>query len=901
MQVVMRLLVCICVGLSSLSYAFEIEPPQKATQAVDWADSSPRLNLSPHLRYLKEPAGEPLEWRAALNSAEWQEVDPITMVDDNKAVGIWAQVELINTGSTVRTRLVAPDYWSFLDMKLFLLGVKQPSLLVPPQQNIQASKPFVEVTLLPGQRARLLMRLSDGYWRHIEVDAWEKTNFERFQSKGYFLFSALIGATLVLFVMLIAHGKKILASLAVWIVLSLLLEYWYLGLLRSFVNWPSPTVFLLLGVLINCLLSLMTVHFMGLYADRIWRRWNWGLLVVTGVLVLMGTPFNLVQKASVLLIVLHILSNLVMVAVARLRDNRFRQVMAFALICNFGVLGVRVVVRYFQIADFDLPLSYLLFSIKVSIVIAVVVLFELKRRRELEDLRQSLELSKQSQLDDLQMEVGRRTNELELALMEARAANDAKREFLARISHDLRSPLTAILGNAYLLRRVGERTGRLAHSIQRSAEQMRTLVTDLLVQATTGNTWAVNLIPIYFHAMLEDVSREATSLCRRKNNKFRLGVEGEIPTVLLLDPKRVRQILTNLLDNAAKFTRHGLIELIVSVQVLPSSPGQDDSLELQLTVRDSGQGISSDELVKIFQKCYRAAPADGFADMQGVGLGLSIVYSWVERMGGTVEVSSTLGQGSTFYVRLPVNLGGEDQMTLAELLDDQPHLPILDGEGRHIWLAEDNMDLRQILDEELSSIGFEVLVFPNGEELLAQLRSPGVTVPRVVLTDLQMPKASGLAVLRGVREHWPNVPVVLLSATNMTVTASGIPMNGGFDAVLGKPLNFADLRYTLARLMQIDLIHDGVNTQPGSLETLDADAAASSATGMFVGQKPPAHELEQVRQWVTMGALTDLIEWAEDVQRRLPDCVEFGKCVLVLLESGRLHDLRDLCTKDSAS
>ena len=876
-------------------------PTHQALSGQDWAESGQRLPLTPHMRYFKEQPGQPLDWRQALDGGSWQDADPKGMAALHQGATLWMLVEVHNTSPKVQTRWVVADYWSLMDTQLFMLDATQPSLLAhqrsgqglaPQDRALDTEKSAFAVSLLPGQHARLLMRVSGLYWSHMVVDAWDSAAYIRVDAGDKMRFAVVLGAVLALCVVLLLQRDTTLALVAVWMLLSLLLELAYVGLLAEYAVparlLPPAMVVLFLGTLINSASSFVTLYFMGLDQHRFWRRWNWGLFAVSLVLALsaLGSHSNAIRQGLSLLNVVQIVSNLTLLAVARLRGNPLRQWMAVVMATNFVLAIGRVVVRQFYVdPDAFVVLMNTVLLVKGSLVLTVIALAALQRRRELHAVRQRLQLAEQQQRESLQAAVDQRTTELQQALVAANEASRAKTDFLARVSHDLRSPLTSINGYAQLLQRVGGHTGRLAQTIRRSADHMLVMVNDLIEYASGVTSGRPEPRPVYIHDWLDDLAREATVLAARGSNHFLLRLESELPPVLVADTKRLRQMLVNLLDNAAKFTHKGLLELRVSVRPLPAVAAEPEQLQLQLEVHDSGAGIAPAEQARLFEPFYRTTSAEG---VQGVGLGLSIVATWAKRLGGSVAVRSMAGQGSVFTLCLPVAVGAEADMAQQPWPDDRGHLPRLDGAGRQVWVVEDNDDIRDMLVETLRSTGFDVTALPDGADFLARMHTPGVQPPHLVLTDYRMPRANGAAVLRGVRTHWPGVPVVLLSATQKTMQAMGVARDEGFDASLMKPVSLADLRATLARLLHIAVPHD---------DTL-APEPQQVDPRLPPGPGPSAEELQRVCQWADMGALTDLTEWAEALLQRCPACAEFAQRMLDLLAQARFDQIRAMCAQE---
>lgn len=874
----------------------------------DWAQASALLPLTPSMHYFKEAPGQPLDWQQALAADAWQDADPEGMAALRKSTTMWMLAEAENTSSVVQTRWVVVDYWALTDAQLFVLDAQSPELLshqrsgqklAPAQRALDTEQAAFSVTLQPGQRVRLLLRVSGLYWSHMVVNAWESSAYTRSMAYGKLGYAVTLGAVLALCAVLLLLRDRNLALVAAWMLLSYLLEISYAGLMAEFVvpaRLVAPVMMLLfLGALINSASAFVVMNFLGLNTHRFWYRWNWALFVIALLLSLavLGTRSNEVRQAMSLLNLLMVLSNLTMLMWARIRGYPLRQLMVAVMTVNFSLAVVRVVVRQFYVPpDIFQLLAGSVVTIKGCLVLLVIALLVLQRQRDQQAVRLRLQTVERRQRDDLQAAVDQRTIELRQALMAANEANQAKTDFLARVSHDLRSPLTSITGYAQLLQRVGGLASQYARSIGRSANHMLLLVNDLIEYARGVNSDQPALMPVYINGWLDGIAREALVLVERHGNRFVLRMDQPLPPVLVTDPKRLRQMLINLLDNAAKFTTDGRVELQVSTEHQSDGMGAAETLELVLAVRDTGIGIAPADQAKLFEPFYRTSSAAG---VPGVGLGLSIVQMWAERMGGSVMLESAPGQGSTFTLRLPMALGHEAQMPPALWQDDIAYLPALEGGGRRLWVVEDSADIRHMLAEELHSTGFVVETAADGKAFLEQmLHAPR---PSLVLTDYLMPGADGRAVLQGVRRHWPGVPVVLVSATPYLKTDQlNAGQEQGFDACLMKPVNLADLRLTLARLLGLPGDNEPAPTPTAALE---CEAGRSPARASEREPRklhlPPAAELEQAMLWVELGALTDLTEWADDLTERHPDCAGFVQRLRFLLAQANFAGIRALC------
>ncbi len=499
--------------------------------------------------------------------------------------------------------------------------------------------------------------------------------------------------------------------------------------------------------------------------------------------------------------------------------------------------------------------------LSISLMLAVL-LYGRSRQHRQERLAAQRELvqAREREHQRLDQAVTERTQALQAALILADEAGRVRQDFLARISHDLRTPLTSIIGFADLIQAGGRDDAPRGAVIRRSADHMLGMVNDLIDYAAGAGGQALRLAPEYAHALLDTVAKESAPIAARQDNRFELRVADAVPAVLEMDGKRVRQVLSNLIDNAAKFTRDGVLTL--TADYAAPAPGESAGW-LTLSVADTGCGIALEDRQHIFEPFQRLSAAES---QPGVGLGLAIVQQWVQRMHGRIHVYSEVGQGTTIRVALPVREVDESRVSHHYIAAAAHVLPLLDGTGRRIWLAEDTPEIREFLVEELASLGFQVDSEADGLRMLARIQADDASRPDLILTDHRMEGADGSAVLAAAR---PDLPVVAVSATPQEApTLDG----GGYDASLLKPINLVELRHVLGRLLHLS------TQQPAS------EAAPASASLPRLSRA----ELEQVQRLLDIGGISDLMDWARAIQARDPAFKDFSEQVQRLARQGDL-------------
>jgi PAS domain S-box-containing protein len=375
------------------------------------------------------------------------------------------------------------------------------------------------------------------------------------------------------------------------------------------------------------------------------------------------------------------------------------------------------------------------------------------------------------------------------ARAEAEAANRAKDDFLATLSHELRTPINAILGWAQVLGTARHDAGmvdRALETITRNARQQARLIEDLLdVSALMRGLVQLNAGPVelgtVLGATLETVRPEAEA----KGVTIRARFDPMVGTVHG-DPERLQQVFWNLLSNAVKFTaRQGRVNLTLE---------HVDSRAV-VTLADTGIGIRRDLLPVIFER-FRQADRSITRAHGGLGLGLAIVKQLVELHGGTVEGASPgEGQGATFTVTLPLTSRRSRQHAEAP---QQPLGTLERCEGVHVLLVDDEVDGRDLVTVFLEQSGARVTAVASVDEALAALRD---SRPEILISDLAMPGTDGYELMRRVRALTGRrrIPSLALTA-HANADARLKAFEAEFDAYLTKPVDRTELIATVVRL-----------------------------------------------------------------------------------------------------
>jgi signal transduction histidine kinase/ActR/RegA family two-component response regulator len=406
-------------------------------------------------------------------------------------------------------------------------------------------------------------------------------------------------------------------------------------------------------------------------------------------------------------------------------------------------------------------------------------------------------------------QIQRQDIDIKTSREEAQVASRMKDEFLATLSHELRTPMTPIVGWAQILRRIGSGDARVlkaAEVIERNAFVQTRIIDDLLDMSRIISG-KMRLETGMFD--LRDAVSGALEAVREAAHAKRIAIttdiEADVPP-LRGDVQRIQQVLWNLLSNAIKFTpEEGRIRLRAWTA--------DE--HVRVAVSDTGRGIAAGFLPHAFER-FRQADSSITRAHGGLGLGLSIVKQLVELHGGTVSADSEgPGQGSTFTLVLPVPQGAEPlpEGRAGEAPSQATPAPLA---GRGVWVVDDEGDTREWLAQVLADAGASVLAWRSAGELLAALA--GAT-PDVLVCDIGMPDVDGYALMRRIRAL-PGaagvVPAIALTAFARAEDRARA-LAAGYQAHLGKPVGEAELVAAVARALSTPASRDAIDSREGLL------------------------------------------------------------------------------------
>ena len=433
---------------------------------------------------------------------------------------------------------------------------------------------------------------------------------------------------------------------------------------------------------------------------------------------------------------------------------------------------------------------------------------EVLARVENQLMIRSLSQQLKEQNQKLQREIEERRKAENIAFR----AYQAKNEFIAKMSHELQTPLNAILGFTQIMSR--DTKLKFEHQeylqiINRSGEYLLELINDVLeISKAEVGINKVEEKNFDFYYLLDSLEEVFKIKAIKNKNKLSFDIAPDVPQYIKTDEKKLRICLLNLIDNALKFTQNGYVKLRVWQR--NSHLKRDDARYLSFEVEDSGYGIAAEEISRLFDPFVQTK--SGKESTQGTGLGLNITRKFVENLGGTIKVESTLGKGSVFRFQIRFMLAEESRTAT---LQPAQVVSLKPGKQTYkILVVEDTKETRLWLLKLLESVGFDVREAENGKHAIAIWES---WKPHLIWMDTRMPIINGCEATKQIRLKEVEQPQEMKTVTQKTIIialANSISLNNqqeilaaGYNDVAPKPLTEVQIFDKIAKFLDVSYIY----------------------------------------------------------------------------------------------
>ncbi|MBN2857869.1 MAG: transporter substrate-binding domain-containing protein [Candidatus Delongbacteria bacterium] len=481
----------------------------------------------------------------------------------------------------------------------------------------------------------------------------------------------------------------------------------------------------------------------------------------------------------------------------------------------------------------------LLWKIVLSALVVIALVFYWNRT-----LAREVELRKKAQAA------------LEIAIQKAEEATKAKSVFLANMSHEIRTPMNAVIGFSDLLKKTpmtSEQNSYLS-TIKSAGTTLLNIINDILdISKVEANKIELNYSFFDLCSMMFDLTQFFDEKIRSKNLTFKVSCDHGGPLIVYLDEMRLRQILTNLISNAVKFTSSGWIGMGAK-----AVKNDDGTVDISITVSDTGIGIPEEDLGKIFDAFEQSGQSIHSKKYQGTGLGLAITKKFSELMKGSVRVTSEVGKGSEFTVSFRnVKTDGNSEKESAS--NEKEQSPVKFSKAK-VLVADDIVSNRFLLTELCAGLGLETVEAANGREAVEKAK---LYVPDLILLDMRMPEMDGYEAIEILKNDpaTKKIPVIAVTASVMGNEMARIEKLR-FDGFVRKPVSLNDLIGQMKKVLRYEVIEELKDESSDESESItDAGILYEKLTSVY---KDQVNEAKQTHNFSQIGRIaSELNELAE--------------------------------------
>jgi signal transduction histidine kinase/CheY-like chemotaxis protein/purine-cytosine permease-like protein len=458
--------------------------------------------------------------------------------------------------------------------------------------------------------------------------------------------------------------------------------------------------------------------------------------------------------------------------------------------------------------------------------------------------------------------------QLKIAHEKAESATQAKSDFLANMSHEIRTPMNAIIGMSHLAMKtmLDSKQHNYISKIQISANALLGLINDILdFSKIEAGKLDMEAVDFQLNEVLDSLSTLVTLKAQEKGLEVLFSVKKDVPYSLVGDPLRLGQVLTNLTNNAIKFTEHG--EIIVSIKCLKE---ENEKVELEFSVKDTGIGLTEKQIGKLFQS-FSQADTSTSRKFGGTGLGLTISKKLVEMMDGGIRVESQPGEGSSFIFTGTFGLSTEQKKKRLITSDDL--------KGKKVLIVDDNVAAQEILEDALQSFSLDVVVASSGAEGITMVEEADNEKPfDLIIMDWQMPEMNGIRTAEIIKKHpgLKQIPKIIMLTAYGREEIARQAEEVQLDGFMVKPMNPSILFETIGEVLGGKVAKEKFGDKPTSEQEIEGLDKIKNAKILLVDDNEINQEvaneiLEQAGFSVTIAS--DGQEAVDKVTQEEFDCV----------------------------